>query len=488
MIKNVVYLLYTPLLLAFMGQGDYGVYETCYSFVYSLQLLSFGFSGAYVRFYMMRSTARDEAGIKRLNGMYLALYLAISAIAIMLGLTFSLFCSTIFSRSFTVGEVDLASKLMAIMTLNIATVLFTTVFDSFIISHERFTFQQSRQLITTLATPGLTLVLLRLGMGAVGAALAQLAVNVILLALNARYAISKLGWRCDMRSFEGPLFRSLLAFSGWLFLNELFNLLTLNAPSVVLGAVSGSVAVSVFAIAVKLRSAFYSISTTMSNLFVPLVNRVVAQTDDNDELTQILARVGRYQAILYCWALGVFVVVGYWFVGVWAGVDYRDAYYMTLAMLVPATVPLVQNVGIEIQKAKNMHKARSLAYLVCAVVDLGLTLVLAGRVGAWAAVVGYVFYIVAATWFFMNWYYWARIGLDMAFYWRRVAPVLACCLGSTVLCLLGSVRLPVNDPFTFLLWSGAYTLLYILAIWMISLGEQERDRVLSVLRKLLDRG
>lgn len=487
LVKNVVYLLYTPLLLAFMGQGDYGVYETCYSFVYSLQLLSFGFSGAYVRFYMQRSTAGDEAGIRRLNGMYLTLYLAITSIAILLGLTFSMFCGTIFSKSFTAGEVDLASRLMAIMSFNIATVLFTTVFDSFIISHERFTFQQSRQLVTTLATPGLTLVLLRLGMGAVGAALAQMTVNVILLVLNARYAISRLGWRCDMRSFEGPLFKSLLAFSGWLFLNELFNLLTLNVPSVVLGAVSGSLAVSVFAIAVKLRGAFYSISTTMSNLFVPLVNRVVAQNDDNDALTQILARVGRYQAILYCWVLGAFVVVGHWFIGVWAGEDYHEAYIMTVAMLVPATVPLVQNVGIEIQKAKNKHKARSLAYLICSVVDLALTLILAGRIGAWAAVLGYVFYIVAATWFFMNWYYSAHIGLDMALYWRRVAPVLACCLVSTLMCLMGTMLLPVRGPMTFLLWSGFYTLLYALSVWLFSLNEQERDAALSIPARLRKR-
>lgn len=484
LVKNIVYLLYTPLLLAFMGQGDYGVYETCYSFVYSLQLLSFGFSGAYVRFYMLRSTTGDKDGIKRLNGMYFILYLAISFIAVLLGLGFSLFSNRIFAASFTTDEISLASKLMSIMTFNIATVLFTTVFDSFIIAHEKFTFQQSRQLITTIATPGLTLLLLRLNMGAVGAALAQLSVNVILLILNAQYAISKLGWRCDIKEFEVPLFKSLVAFSGWLFLNEIFNLLTLNAPSVVLGAVSGSVAVSVFAIAVKLRGAFYSISTTMSNLFIPLVNRVVAETDNNEELTRILARVGRYQAILYCWVLGAFIVVGNWFIGAWAGAAYHEAYYMTVAMLVPATVPLVQNVGIEIQKAKNMHKARSLAYLICSVIDLTLTVALARRIGAWAAVVGYVFYIVAAAWLFMNWYYEARIGLNMTFYWKRVMPVIVCSVLATILCFIGTIHLPVNGFATFLLWSGLYTITYAFFVWKFSLNERERYMIIGKLINL----
>lgn len=42
-VKNLVNLVYTPMLLAFVGQADYGVYQTSNSFVFSLTLLTFGF-------------------------------------------------------------------------------------------------------------------------------------------------------------------------------------------------------------------------------------------------------------------------------------------------------------------------------------------------------------------------------------------------------------------------------------------------------------
>ena len=42
-VKNMVYLVYTPMLLHFVGQADYGVYQTANSFVFSLTLLTFGF-------------------------------------------------------------------------------------------------------------------------------------------------------------------------------------------------------------------------------------------------------------------------------------------------------------------------------------------------------------------------------------------------------------------------------------------------------------
>lgn len=487
-VKNVVNLLYTPMLLAFVGQGEYGVYQTTYQFVLTLQLMSFGFSGAYVRFYTQRKAAGDEAGVRALNGMYLVLYLVICVIAVIVGLVFSGLCGVIFGGSFTAAEVDLAQVLMAIMTFNVAATLLSTVFDGYIVAHERFTFQQTRQMFTTLATPGLALALLVCGMGAVGVAAAQLAVNLVLLGLNARYAVGRLGMRFSVKHPDKQLFFALVAFSAWLFANQITDLMTRSLPSVVLGAVSGAAVAAVFAIAVQLRTLFYAVSTALSNVFVPLVNRIVATSDDNGELTRLMARVGRYQALLYCWVLGGFVLLGRWFVRVWAGEAYADAYWLTLAMAVPLTVPLIQNVGIEIQKAKNRHKARSVTYLVCSLLNLALTYFLAPRLGYWAPAVGFSSYIVVATWLFMNWYYHRRIGLDMLFFWRRVLPVLAVCAGATAVCCAGAALLPVDGLAAFLGWGAAYSVLYAALAWLFALDEGERAGVRKALAKVMKMG
>lgn len=480
-VKNVVNLLYTPMLLAFIGQGEYGVYQTAYQFVCSLQLLSFGFSAAYVRFYTLRKIEGDEAGIRSLNGMYLVLYLAICVLAVVVGLVFSGFCGQIFSESFSSSEIELAQALMAIMTFNIATTLMSTVFDANIVSHERFSFQQTRQILTTLATPGFALVLLVLGMGAIGVALAQLAVNVVLLALNAGYAIRKLGMRFDVRHLNLRLLKALAFFSAWLFANQLTDLVNMNLSSVVLGAVSGASVVAVFAIAMQLRSLFYSVSTTLSSVFVPMVNRIVADSDDNAELTRLMTRVGRYQAILYCWVLGAFVLLGQWFVGAWAGEAYSDAYWLTLIMVVPLTVPLIQNMGIEIQKAKNRHKARSIVYLASAILNIIITYLFSPYLGYWAAAIGFASYIVVATWLFMNWYYQKRIGLDMAFFWKSVSPVLVSFAVITAMCGLGVHFMPVDSIIRFLFWGFVYSVVYGAAVWLTALTDGEKA---SIIRKV----
>lgn len=151
-VKNIVNLLYTPMLLSFVGQADYGVFQTANNFIVSLQLLSFGFSGAYIRFYMIRRAEGEEA-VRQLNGMYLILYSVISLMAVALGFTFAANCDRFLSGGFDAGQVSLASTIMLILAFNTGMTFLSAVFDAYIVAHERFVFQQSRQMFVSVATP-----------------------------------------------------------------------------------------------------------------------------------------------------------------------------------------------------------------------------------------------------------------------------------------------------------------------------------------------
>lgn len=473
-VKNLVNLVYTPMLLSFVGQADYGVYQSSNSFVFSLSLLSFGFSQAYVRFYTQKKINGTEADIRRLNGVYLVLYVVVSAAALGLGLLFAANASSIFSAGFTADQVATARSVIAVLSASIAVTLLNSVFDAHVLAHEEFRFQQTRQLATTLATPFAAYALLCLGAGVVGVALAQLGVNVLLLLLNASFCIGRLGMRFDVRHFDRALFRAIAVFSGWIFMNQICDLVNQNVPNVLLGALSGASAVAVFAVSVQIRSVFMSLSSTMSTVFTPEINRIVAESDDNSILTDLMARVGRYQMILFCWVYGGFAVLGRFFVSAWAGPGFSDAYWLVLIMVAPLVFPLTQNTGIEIQRAKNRHRARSVVYLATALLNLALTALLAGELGYWAPVAGYVAYVLVACGLFMNWYYQTRIGLDMARFWRRVLSAAGVGITSAAVCLVATHFAPVSSWTTFVAWGAAYTALYgaLTAVLVLTPGER----------------
>lgn len=484
-VKNLVNLVYTPMLLSFVGQADYGVYQTSNSFVFSLSLLSFGFSQAYVRFYTQKKARGEDVG--RLNGVYLVLYSVVSVAALLLGFAFALSSDTLFSASFTTDEVRLATIVMSVMAGSIAVTLFNSVFDAYILAHEQFRFQQSRQMLTTLATPFGAYVLLCLGLGVVGVAVAQLVVNVTLLALNASFCLRKLKMRFDVHHFDIELFRSIAIFSAWIFTNQICNLINQNVPNVLLGAFTSASTVAVFAVSVQIRSVFTSISTTMSNVFTPKINQIVAESNDNKELTNLMTRVGRYQMVLFCWVYGGFAVLGQFFVREWAGPGFSDAYWLVLTMAAPLAISLTQNTGIEIQRAKNRHRARSAAYLLMALVNLFVTAGLADSIGYWAPAVGYVAYVLLGCGVFMNWYYHRHIGLNMIHFWRRVLPVAGCGAVAMLLCLAGTSVLPVVGWVGFIAWGLAYSTVYAALLLALAVTDSERAKVGAVAYRVVGR-
>ena len=321
-------------------------------------------------------------------------------------------------------------------------------------------------------------------MGVIGVAIAQLVVNIALLGLNAFFCLNRLRMRFDLHRFDMALFKSIAVFSSWLFINQICELINQNVPNILLGAFSGAIAVAVFAVSIQIRSLFYSLSTTMSNVFIPLINRIVAESNDNTRLTHLMTKVGRYQAILYIWVLGGFTILGKFFIDVWAGPGFEDAYWLVLAMTVPLFIPLVQNTGIEIQRAKNKHKARSVCYLVMAGLNLAITILLSPYISYWAAAIGYISYVIIGCGVFMNWYYQKRIGLSMGYFWKRVLPVVGIGVVATGICLYGTSLLPVNDWLSFFLWGIVYTLFYGVLAFVAILAKEERSSLIQKIRRV----
>lgn len=152
-----------------------------------------------------------------------------------------------------------------------------------------------------------------------------------------------------------------------------------------------------------------------------------------------------------------------------------DAYWLISTMALPLVILLCQNTGIEIQRAKNKHKARSVVYLCMAGINVAFTWVMSPVLGYWAPAIAYILSILLGNGIFMNWYYQKKIGLDMGFYWRRNLPVLLVSACVLVVCLAGSYLAPVTGWVMFLCWGVVYTVLFAAAmlIFVLDAGEKK---------------
>lgn len=152
-------------------------------------------------------------------------------------------------------------------------------------------------------------------------------------------------------------------------LNQIIDQINWSLDKFLLGRFAGTTAVAVYGVGGQINTLYLQFSSSVSNVFVPKVNRIVAETNDDEQLTKLFTKVGRIQFMVLGLILSGFVFLGTPFVKLWAGSEYSESYVVTLLLIIPVTVPLIQNLGIEIQRAKNMHKARAIIYLAIAIAE-----------------------------------------------------------------------------------------------------------------------
>ena len=273
-------------------------------------------------------------------------------------------------------------------------------------------------------------------------------------------------------------------FTFFIFINQIIDQINWSVDKFLLGRFAGTTAVAVYGVGGQINSMYIEFSSSVSNVFVPKVNRIVAESGNDRELTKLFTKVGRIQFIILGLILSGFVFGGIPFVKIWAGPEYVDSYAVALLLIAPVTVPLIQNLGIEIQRAKNMHKARAIVYLFIALANVALSIPLIKFMGSAGAALGTAISLIAGNIIFMNWYYHARIGMNMFYFWKEIAKFIPALI---VPCMLGIIINFVN--ITGLIKLGVfaiiYTIVYGLSMYFLGMNEEEKQLVMGPIRKII---
>jgi O-antigen/teichoic acid export membrane protein len=255
---------------------------------------------------------------------------------------------------------------------------------------------------------------------------------------------------------------------------------------VLIGAMLGSAAVAVYNIGGTFTAMLQNMALSISGVFSPRVNIMVANNESNDALSELLIRIGRLQYLLISLILSGYIVFGQDFIRLWAGPEYSDAYYVALLTMIPLSVPLIQNIAFAILMARNKHQFRSIMYAIVAVINLVSTWLVLPYFGIIGAAVCTAAAFVLGNGIIMNIYYYRVTGLDIPKFWGNIlkmsiVPAIMIALG---LVLLNTV-LPVSSLWVFLGYAAGFTVIFCLLSWLVSMNRYEKDLILSILRKFL---
>lgn len=486
----IIGLIYTPLMIRLLGQSEYGLYNTVASTISMLGLLNLGFNSGYIRYYARYRAEEDQESIYKLNGLFLIIFTIIGLIALACGLYLTFHLDLVFKDGLTASEYQIARILMLISTVNLATSFPFSVFGTIIYAHERFFYAKVFGMINSVIGPLLVIPLLLMGYRSIMLVSMSLAVSLVSSFINVYYVFGRLNQKFVFHDFAPGIFASLFSYTAFIAINLVIDQINWNIDKLLLARFKGTTAVAVYSVGYALYGYYMSFSTSISGVFTPRIHGIVSTAQDTRkvraDLSTLFNRVGRIQfLILGLIATGVIFYGKAFILNIWAGAGYEDAYYVALLLILPASIALIQNLGIEIQRAQNLHQFRSIAYLIMALVNLGLSIYLCQLYGAIGSAVGTAISLILANGLIMNIYYHKKCNLDIPAFWHSILRMSPGLFAPIVCGILMHRFLDFDNLIVFMLSIVVYTAIYCVSMWLLAMNESEKELVRGIKRKML---
>lgn len=484
-ILNVlVGLLYTPFMLKSMGQSEYGLYSLVASVIAYLTILDLGLGNAVIRYTAKYRAENRYEEQYEMFGMFFIMYVLIGAFTLLLGIGLYLNVENMFGSSMTASEIGKAKVMLLLLVFNLAYTFPMSIFGSIINAYERFVFPRVVNIVRVVLNTAVMICLLKMGYKAIAMVIVQTVFNILTLLLNYVYCKRKLKIKVKFGNFKWDFMKEVLIYSFWIFLNVIMDRVYWSTGQFVLGSLSGTVAVAVFAVAVQLQMMYMQFSTAISTVFLPKVTGMVAKGDSNKDLSDLFIRTGRIQFAIMSLILSGFIVFGKQFIMLWAGYDYIDAYTICVLFFTSLLIPLTQNVGITILQARNQMKFRSLLYIAIAIVALILQILFARRWGGIGCAIAISGALLIGQGFIMNIYYAKVQKIDIIVFWKEILRMAVAPIMLIVVFMFLMGRVEIDTWYRLLMYITIFCVIYIPLLWKVSLNESERSLIDSTVKLL----
>lgn len=481
--SSVLSIILTPFMLRTMGDVEYGLYHTISSFIGVLTVLDFGSGIATTKYIAEFNLKKDKQGGNNYLGMAVIVNAVIAGVICLIGGGFIFSINTVYGNTFTTLELHKAKVLAVLYIINMVVTIFANVFQGVVIGYKRFIYANGVQLLKIIIRFGLIFTLLCFGLGAVAISIADISANLAFLLSMFSYSAIKLKAYPKLINWDKQLFRASLFFSSALFIQAIVYQINNSIDRVLLGAMLGGAAVTVYSVAMNIYLIYGSLSGAIRKILLPDAIKLVKEGSDGRQITDFVIRGGRYQFIVLIYILCGFILVGKDFIHIWVGSDYDLAYYIAIILMGPTLFQLSQNVTETILDAMGKRMMRSIILAIGAACNVIMTIIFIRLFGVLGAPIGTAVSCVGAALIALNIYHKKVMGLQVRRMFLSICDrTLVCALISMV--LASSINLlHMNIWISFISKGFLFSILYLIGMWFWGFDKSEKSIVKHFLLK-----
>ena len=484
-LQSVIFFAYVPILLYYIGKSEYGLYQLIGSFIAYFSIMDFGLTAAVVRFYAKYKALLDLIKMENILAIAMRAYGVITVLMLAAGIGFYFYLPIIFAKSMTVAEIESAKQLFILLLFNIVMTISTMIFRAVINAHEKFLFLKGLETIQLVLQPLLVVLVLQKLPSAMAVAVVQTVLNVALIAARMYYCFQKLHIKIRYHYWDAELFDDFKKLALSVFAVTLIDQVLFKTNQVILGIVSGTVAVAVYSVASLIYMSYMALSTAISGVYLPHITELIAQQAPVSKLSDLFIRIGRLQFFLLALVASGFVIFGKQFIIMWAGESFIDAYFITLLIIIPFTIDLIQNIGLAIMQAQNRYDFRAKVYCAMGILNLALAIPLALKYGGIGCAFATGLAMFLGNGLIMNWYYLKVTGLDITRFWREIGKICAVVVFITILGnSIYNMLIISESKLIFGLGILVYSSIYFIVLYVTVMNQDEKDKITSIVKRI----
>lgn len=476
-------LLYTPWMVRVIGQEDYGLYTLALS-VINIFLLDFGLSAAVSKFVAKYNAENDQKGVDNILGIAYKLYLVLTA-AILIILLLIYFNLASIYQGLTTAEMERFKVVYLIASVfSIVSFPFTPT-NGILTAYEKLIELKVCDLLNKVCSTLFIIIALFNGYGLY----TLVATNAIsgLIAILFKYIIirKKTNARANFRYKNSQLLKELSSFSVWSAIISIAQRFIFNITPTILGIFSKASSIAIFGIASSLEGYIYTFASALNGLFLLRVTKLVQTSDGSEGILKLMIKVGRIQYLILSVIIIGFISIGNDFVYLWMGVGYEDVFISALLLIFPSIFYLPQQIGNTAVIAMNKIKNQAIVFLIMAVVNIILSVILSGTMGIVGASLSICIAYLIRT-IGMNYIYHKQLHINMFTFFKECHLKLFI---PTIISLIFSLL--INYLFQNISWyilviKGTIIVsFYCLIMWRIGLDNYEKNLVFSMFKRKL---
>lgn len=421
----IVNIVYVPILLRYLGQSEYGLYQIVGSFFSYISVFESCMSTGVLRNYCnaLGSEKKEDADVTLSMARYI--YRVMAAFMAIVGVIVFFAFRNFYASSLNVMELRESSAILILLFVNMMVTLLGSIYLTILTGHEKFTFLKILAIVIQIVQPFLVIICVRRVPYAIMISTVIVFLNVLMVVIRYFYVAHKLKIKIIKKEKNISVIRDIIGLSATILLGCIADQIFWKTDQVILGKLFNTATVAVYSVGAQISTMYMQFGTQISCVFYPKVSILYQEENGNKKVSDLFIQVGRVTFMVIMLILSGFIVFGKEFLMIWVGNGYAEAYYVAIVVMIPFSVDLSQNLALTILQVKKQYGFRAKIYFLSAFINIIATAVLASYFGIIGAAVSTGISMAITSGLIMNWYYWKRARLDVIKFWKESASIIA---------------------------------------------------------------